>query len=613
MQSVANALTPERLGSIIAGVDANDNIDYLTLAEEMEERDLHYRNVISIRKLAVSSLERVVEAATDDAKDVEIADFVREIVMKDQFQMLLTSLLDANAKGYSVAEIMWDRGDKWVPREYRWRDQRFFQFDRDTGLELRLRDEVNHADGVALEPYKFVVYRPELKTGLTLRAGLARVAAVAYMCKSYSLKDWLAFIEVYGMPLRVGRYGPNADEDAKSKLLAAVARIGIDAAAIIPQGMDIEFIETGMGKAQSNDKIFSGMAEYQDSQVSKGVLGQTMTTDDGSSLSQATVHNEVRTDIRNSDAMQLSATIRRDIVKAVVDLNFPGPHENYPVFRFAIEEPEDLVALSTALPPFIKLGLRVEQSVILDKFGLPEPEEGAEILSVPKPQPIDSSDDEKDEPGEKDDTKEPVDDDDDDDKDTARALASDMYVQVLLFSRTVYTREQAVEWASNYGYKTTNILETLLHYRMEQRPDYEFYDDSLYEMKMANGVFAIVGRLKTEMMRNKIVVDLLSAVHRGEDLTPAQERVLEIALAQEPRGQTDTIDRLTTRELDGWEPLMDPILAPIFEVVESARSYKDLIANIGEASKDMDSSKFVESLAVAMFKARGLGDGTDKP
>ena len=47
-QSVANELTPERLGDILLAVDQNGDIyEYLTLAEEMEERDLHYHSVLS--------------------------------------------------------------------------------------------------------------------------------------------------------------------------------------------------------------------------------------------------------------------------------------------------------------------------------------------------------------------------------------------------------------------------------------------------------------------------------------------------------------------------------------------------------------------------------------
>ncbi len=65
-----------------------------------------------------------------------------------------------------------------------------------------------------------------------------------------------------------------------------------------------------------------------------------------------------------------------------MDFNF-GPQSAYPVFKFHFPETEDLALLTTALEKLIPLGLKVEQSVIRDKFNLPDPEDGAELLGAP--------------------------------------------------------------------------------------------------------------------------------------------------------------------------------------------------------------------------------------
>lgn len=383
-QSIANALTPERLAEVLLAVDQNGDVfEYLTLAEEMEERDLHYHSVLSTRRLAVSKLNIVVEAVSDEAEDIKQADFVRDIISdEDIIRKLMSDQLDALGKGYSVSEIMWDReGPLWIPEDYVWRDPRFFQFDRNTGDDIMLRDERNPADGVPLAAYKFIVHWPRLKTGIKIRSGLARLAVVAFMCKGYSLKDWMAFAEVYGMPLRLGKYGSGASQDQKTELLRAVANIGTDAAAIIPESMEIEFMDGARSGGGIGEAVFERLSNWLDRQVSKGVLGQTMTTDDGSSLSQATVHNEVRADIQANDAVQLGATFRRDLVKPLIDLNFgPRLRRGYPILRLAIEEAEDLESLAKSLPEFIDRGLPVESSVILDKFGLEIPADDAILL-----------------------------------------------------------------------------------------------------------------------------------------------------------------------------------------------------------------------------------------
>jgi len=376
-------LTPDRLGQILAAVDSNDINEYLTLAEQMEESDLHYHSVLSTRKLAVGSLALTIESVTDDKRDEEIADFVGEVMRDDAAPGLLSDLLDAVGKGFSVCEIMWDRsGSQWVPSAYEWRDPRFFMFDRDTGRELRLRDEKDLAVGVPLAPYKFVQHRPKIKTGVPIRGGLARLAAIAYMCKNYSLKDWLAFAEVFGMPIRVGKYDSGATDDQKRELLRAVSNIGTDAACIIPKSMLIDFISAST--STGGDKLFMGLADWLDAQVSKGVLGQTMTADahaSGIGSGQAQVHNEVRQDIRDDDANKLAATIKRDVVRPLVDLNFGPPASgHYPRVRLVLETADDLESLSKSLPPFIEQGLRVEESVIRDKFNLPAPAPDAMLL-----------------------------------------------------------------------------------------------------------------------------------------------------------------------------------------------------------------------------------------
>jgi phage gp29-like protein len=201
------------------------------------------------------------------------------------------------------------------------------------------------------------------------------------MCKSYDMTDWMAFAEVYGMPLRLGKYGPGANDEDIQTLVRAVANIGTDAAAVIPRTMDLEFVD---GKQSTTGAdVFERLADWLDKQVSKAVIGQTMTADDGASLAQGQVHNDVRKDIVGDDARQLSNTLNRDLVRPYIDLNH-GPQKRYPRVRLFMRERENLDALSKALAPMIDRGLRVEQSVIRDKFGLPDPADDAELLGPAK-------------------------------------------------------------------------------------------------------------------------------------------------------------------------------------------------------------------------------------
>jgi phage gp29-like protein len=232
-------------------------------------------------------------------------------------------------------------------------------------------------DGVELAPYKFLVHTPRIKSGIPIRGGYARLAAWAYMCKGYTLKDWLAFAEVFGMPLRLGKYGSGAKKEDIDILKMAVANLGTDAAAVFPQSMEIELVEAS--KSGSTD-FFERLAQYLDNQVTKGILGQTATTQGTpGKLGNEEAQNEVRHDFRDDDAEQLEETLQRDLVVPFVDLNF-GPQQNYPQIQLRAPQREDIAGLSESLSKLVPLGLRVSASVIRDKLGLPDPDEDEEIL-----------------------------------------------------------------------------------------------------------------------------------------------------------------------------------------------------------------------------------------
>jgi phage gp29-like protein len=386
-QQVTGGLTPARLANLMANAAQGDAGDYLTLAEEMEERDLHYRCEMSKRRLAVASLPVVVESASDEAGDIKRADAVRALVKRPGFRSLLKDLLDALGKGYSVCEIMWDRGTQWLPARYEWRDPRFFTFDRTSRRKIRLLDEADMVEGIELAGYKYLVHLPHLKTGLPIRGGIARVAAWAYLFKNYTIKDWMAFAEVFGMPLRLGKYPSGALKEDIQILKMAVANLGSDAAAVIPESMIIDFVESG--KVTGGDSLFQKMADWLDVQVSRGILGQSATTQGTpGKLGGDEAQSEVRSDIRDDDASQLSETINRDLVRPFIDLNF-GPQAEYPELLLRAVENEDLTVLVTALEKLVPLGLRVEQSVVRDKLNIPDPADDAEILGAPAaPAPV---------------------------------------------------------------------------------------------------------------------------------------------------------------------------------------------------------------------------------
>ncbi len=410
-------LTPHRLSQILQAAEIGDPYLYLELAEEMEEKDLHYLAVLGTRKNAVSQLDLVVRAASAGAEDQRAAALVREMIVNGPTQLdaVLFDILDAVGKGFSATEIMWDRsGREWLPVELKWRDPRWFAFDWISGEQVlvrTLKGEMEAAParvergprhfgadaglvpswtkaGIGLQPmtaplapFKFIVHFAKAKTGLPIRGGLARAAGWSYLFKNYVLKDWVTFTEVFGQPLRVGKYHPGASEQDKQALLQAVSNIGTDAAAIIPESMLIEFTEAHQ---TASAELYQRFCEYLDAQVSKAVLGQTLTTEmprSGGSRAAAQVHESVRRDILNADARRLAATLRRDLIRPVVDLNM-GPQAHYPTIELGLPDDSDVKVFAEIVAMLADRGLRVSQKTVLDRLGIAQAE-GSEAVLAP--------------------------------------------------------------------------------------------------------------------------------------------------------------------------------------------------------------------------------------
>ena len=405
-------LTPEKLTSILRQAEFGDPFLYLELAEEMEEKDPHYLSVLNTRKQTLAQLEINIRPASKSAEDVRIAEMAEEFLSDEALDLenSLFDILDAIGKGFSVSEIIWDMsGREWRPQRIVWRDPRWFLFDWVSGEEPLVRSMDGETAAIdparggrghleramiargggaweglqpftePLRPFKFIVHFAKAKSGLPVRGGLARAAGWAYLFKNYALKDWATFAEVFGQPLRLGKYGPGASEEDKSTLLQAVANIGTDAAAIIPDSMVIEFTQA---RQTGSAELYERFCEYIDRQVSKAVIGQTLTAElprGGGSRAAAQVHDGVRLDILGADARRLAATLRRDLIKPFVDLN-AGPQRRYPRVQFSMPDSQEAKTFADIVCELADRGLRIGQSAVLDRLGLPDAADGDPIL-----------------------------------------------------------------------------------------------------------------------------------------------------------------------------------------------------------------------------------------
>ncbi|MDT4832319.1 hypothetical protein FQZ97_658680 [compost metagenome] len=316
------------------------------------------------------------------------ADWLNEVLQDlPDFEDLLFDLLDAIGKGFAGIELEWARyGGEWLPKAFNYREASWFQLDRATRTELRLRD--GSLDGEALQPFGWIMHSHKAKSGYIARGGLYRVLAWPYLFKNYAVRDLAEFLEIYGLPVRLGKYQSGATPEEKATLLRAVVNIGHNAAGIIPEGMAIDFKEAAKG---THDP-FDWMVQWAEKSMSKAILGGTLTSQaDGKSSTNAlgAVHNEVRHDLLKSDAKQVATTLRQYLLYPLLVLNRGGERDprRLPRFQFDLVEPEDLGTYAEALPKLVEAGLQIPMSWAHDKLRIPLPGKDDAILGTAQPAP----------------------------------------------------------------------------------------------------------------------------------------------------------------------------------------------------------------------------------
>jgi phage gp29-like protein len=363
-------LTPARLNSILQEAEHGDLLGLLDLADDMEERDGNIFSQMSVRKTAVIKHEWAVHAPTDASKaEKMLADEVSEWLddipaFEDD---VLLELLDGILKGFKPIEMWWELDQRTLQPRFESAPQRWLTLD-ERGRELRFRNGAPW--GVPLRPFNWIVHQPRARSGYPSRASLARVLAWPFLFLNYATRDLAEFLEIYGLPLRIGKYPSGASDAEKRRLLQAVVQVGHNAAGIIPAGMSIDF----EAAAQGTEKPFQVMMSEMRDIESKVIVGQTLTSGEGQHGTQAlgSVHNEVRLDILSSDAKRLARTITHQLVRPMLLLNKPGlDPRRLPEFVIDVPEPDDLQLYADALPKLAKAGMRISVSGLHDRLRIP--------------------------------------------------------------------------------------------------------------------------------------------------------------------------------------------------------------------------------------------------
>ncbi|HMQ77127.1 MAG TPA: DUF935 family protein [Flavobacteriales bacterium] len=201
----------------------------------------------------------------------------------------------------------------------------------------------------------------------------ALVIALPYVLwKRGSLGDWAQYAELFGMPFRVGQYDP-WDEATRTKLNTALSEMGGAGYAVIPKGTTVEFHTPSTG-GSNQGALYKDLVELCNAEISKLFLGQTMTTDQGSSRSQGEVHKEVEQDITLADMRRVEFLLNWELRPRLIKLGYPLQGG-----EFQFDQTRNL-PLETRIDLDIKvaqqLGGQVPDRYWYDTYGVPMPGKG---------------------------------------------------------------------------------------------------------------------------------------------------------------------------------------------------------------------------------------------
>lgn len=382
----AIGLTPLKVHALLTQAEAGNMNAMLALFEDMEERDLHLLAEMSKRKRTVAKLDWSIKAPKNaDANEQKYTEVISELMgIIENFEDIITDSLDAIGKGFSCHELHWVReGNVWLINDMQWHVPQRFTIDPFNQRELLLAGN-GLGDDEPLWENAWLVHTHKAKSGYLVRGGLHRALVWSYVFKNYSVRDLAEFLEIYGLPLRLGTYPAGATDGEKLTLLRAVMEIGHRAAGIIPQGMMIDFKEAAKGSSDP----FMDMIKWCEMSQSKAILGGTLTSQaDGKSSTNALgkVHEETRLEIRDSDAKQLASSISRDVIGALMRINYPNVSpRRYPKFVFDLAETEDIGVYSEALPKLVGIGMQIPAPWAHKRLGIPMVSGDEPVLAVPQ-------------------------------------------------------------------------------------------------------------------------------------------------------------------------------------------------------------------------------------
>lgn len=377
------------------------------LFEDISQKDLHIGALIQSRKLPVlrklrhTNIEDMIVCNWKEGKDFLVENFKKKNLM---FINFIADIIDAQLSGVAIFEKKFtpENGRVWlsqipkIPAHLYVYDDKENKYtfvapqDNDVmkmraiGAQFQTEIDISKISSIELADIKKIeVHGFDGSNPNGFENGVVRSIIWGYFFKSFTLKDWAIFLELYAIPARVGKYDAYSgmSQPELDMFTEMVENFGSAMWAVINKENSIELLEHN--KTATSD-VFEKFIEYWDTKTSIRILGQNLTTQviKEGTRAASEIHYQVKEEIVDADTTLVENTIN-ELMADILKLNFANIPE-YPQFRFpltkSVQEQKERSGIYVDLKT---LGYRPTKENLEAEFGV-ELEEVSEDIREPR-------------------------------------------------------------------------------------------------------------------------------------------------------------------------------------------------------------------------------------
>lgn len=194
--------------------------------------------------------------------------------------------------------------------------------------------------------------------------GLYNAVAPQALAKKNVLAFWDKFAEIFGMPLRIGKTNSSNPKD-RNEISEMLQKMGSAAWGMFPDGTEIEIKETTRGDAY---EVYDKRIDRANSEMSKAIVHQTMTTDNGSSKSQSETHLTIQEKVIEYFAKILRIYINDKLIPFMIWNGFKGWEKAKIKFDDSVEYS---VTDQLAIEKMLLEHYEIEPAHFIEKYNVP--------------------------------------------------------------------------------------------------------------------------------------------------------------------------------------------------------------------------------------------------